>query len=348
MKLMVKYAVKNNIDVIFVAGDIFHLYSPNERLLKILVWFIKLCYKYGVAVRFITGNHDTDGINYSVESLKNLSNMYSFDTEYPMLGFYPLIPNETAIYTEQIKGTNVVYVPWQNDMAGVLHDSKDFQKKNGTPSVLVTHCAVDGASTNSGYEMKRTKITKELLSGWDYVALGDFHKYQQVFDNCYYSGSIVKTVWDERHDKRSFNYVQIQKGIFNSVDVQIKRVNLPDDEFIELEMNYDTIDEYTKNVLVDVDGKKIEQSWIKVYVSGNIGIGEKLNLLKVHLMKCGASDVQIKIINNLISDGKKVTKSSDVKLNLDIRTACLEYMKQNKIYDENYKIYIEKKLTYEK
>jgi len=343
---MIKYAVKNEIDVIFVAGDIFHVYNPSEKLLKILVWFIKLAIKNGVAVRFITGNHDTDGINYAFESLKNLAELNSFDSDYPMLAFFPLKENQSTIYTEDIKGTCVVYVPWQNNMAEVLVESRGL-KSNSKPNVLITHCAVDGASTNSGYEMKRTKITKKILSGWDYVALGDFHKYQEVMPNVYYSGSIVKTVWDERHDKRSFNFVQIGDGIHNTT-FDVKRVNLPDDEFIEMELKYESIGEFTTESIESIDGKKIKNSYIKIFVSGEIGIGEKLNTLKLHLLKSGANDVQIKIINNVIKTAEGNIDTSDMNLNLDVHSACMMYLEQQGITDTNYKNYIEKILINEK
>lgn len=339
MLLMVKYAIKHHIDMIIVAGDIFHVHNPTEKMLKVLTEFISLAVKNGIMVRIITGNHDTDGINIAFESLKNMDNLYSFDGDHPMLQFYFHKQNEIAVYEEKIRGVQFLFVPWQNNMDGAINKAREI-RTDVIPNVLVTHCAVDGALTNSEHEMKKTKITKKMLSGWNYVALGDFHKYQNIDENIYYSGSIVKTIWDERHDRRAFNVV-----IFGRQS-EIKKVYLPDIEFIEIEMNYSIIDEYTKDKIQEIDGKVVENSYIKVFITGEIGFGEKINLLKEHLIKCGARDVITKIVQTVRNiDGSAVVEEMDFHMNLNVLDACKMHLEKYNISDVNYIKYIEKKVA---
>lgn len=339
MLLMVKYAIKQHIDMIIVAGDIFHVHNPTEKMLKVLTEFISLAVKNGIMVRIITGNHDTDGINIAFESLKNMDNLYSFDGDHPMLQFYFHKQNEIAVYEEKIRGVQFLFVPWQNNMDGAINKAREI-RTDVIPSVLVTHCAVDGALTNSEHEMKKTKITKKMLSGWNYVALGDFHKYQNIDENIYYSGSIVKTIWDERHDRRAFNVATFGR------QGEIKKVYLPDIEFIEIEMNYSIIDEYTKDKIQEIDGKVVENSYIKVFITGEIGFGEKINLLKEHLIKCGARDVITKIVQTVRNiDGSAVVEEMDFHMNLNVLDACKMHLEKYNISDVNYIKYIEKKVA---
>lgn len=337
MLLMVKYAIKHNIPLIIVAGDIFHTYNPTEKMLKVFTEFIKMAVKNGIMVRIITGNHDTNGISIAFESLKNMDNLYSFNSDYPPLSFYFHKQNELAVYGEIIKGIQFVYVPWQNNMIEAINEANRI-RKNQIVNILVTHCAVDGALTNSDHEMKKTKITKKMLSGWNYVALGDFHKYQNIFENVYYSGSIIKTIWDERHDKRAFNYVTIGNKL------EIKRINLPDVEFIELELDYKIIDEYVKDVIEGIDDRPIKNSYVKAYITGEIGIGDKVNVLKEHLIKCGATDVIIKLIQNTKNFIKEGKDKTDFHMNLDVVDACKMYLQKQNIKDVNFIKYIEKKM----
>ena len=338
MLLMVKYAIKNKIDMIIVAGDIFHVYNPSEKLLKVFAECISVAIKHGIIVRVISGNHDTDGINIAFESLKTIDNLYPFDNDYPMLAFYFHRQHEIAVYEEKIKGNQFVYVPWQENITEAINQANKI-RVNEIVNVLVTHCAVDGALTNSDHEMKKTRVSKNMLLGWNYVALGDFHKYQNIIENVYYSGSIIKTIWDERHDRRAFNVVLIDK------EIEIKKVYLPDIEFIELDVNYGMIDEYVKDKITEINGQKLENSYIKVFITGEIGLGEKVNLLKEHFIKCGAKDVRTKVVQSVVKiDGTMSDGNTDFHMNLNVLDACKMHLDKYNISDINYIKYIEKKI----
>ncbi len=325
--------------MIIVAGDIFHIHNPSEKLLKIFTEFITFAVKNGVMVRVITGNHDTNGVSIAFESLKNMDNLYSFEGDNPPLAFYFHKQDEIAVYEEIIRGNQFVYVPWQENITEAIKQANEI-RKNDIVNVLVTHCAVDGALTNSDHEMKKTKVTKNMLSGWNYVALGDFHKYQCIIENVFYSGSPVKYIWDERHDRRAFNVVKIDKQL------DINKVYLPDIEFIELDVNYNMIDEYVKDKIIEIDGKKLENSYVKVFVTGDIGMGEKVNKLKEHFIKCGVRDVITKIVQNVKKmDGTVKGGNVDFHMNLNIVDACRMHLNKYNINDINYIKYIEKKIT---
>jgi DNA repair exonuclease SbcCD nuclease subunit len=334
---MIKYISKKTCDVkiIIIAGDIFHTYNPPENLIKLFSKFIKIAAKHGVLVRVITGNHDTNGINYAFESLANINDLTGQSN---MLKVFP-IKDGQAIYAEIIENINFVYVPWQENLSKILREATKLRIKDKF-NILTTHCAVDGALTNSDYEMKNTKITKSLLSGWDYVALGDFHTYQRIDENIYYSGNISKTVWDERHADKAFNYVEID----SLTGVNINKVKLPDSEFIELKIDYKQIKEYLEDDVTEINGKAIKGSFIKLFVHNQLGYGEKVIELKKHFIKCGAMDVYFKIIKSVEGHSVKSNDDGELNINLDLRSVCDLFLERNGIKNVNYKKYLENKI----
>lgn len=327
LRLMVKYAVKNKIKVIIIAGDIFHVSNPSEKLLKVLTKFVEIAILRGVSIRLLTGNHDTDGVNYSFESLSNIANIYTNvdkrnSKKIITLRVLPLVPGKESIYSEIIENTNFVYVPWQENLSDVIIKSRKFKIKDKF-NVLTTHGVVDKVSTNSGYLVKNKKLTTKTLSGWDYVALGDFHKNQGLGNNVYYSGSMVKTVWDERLSKRMFNVVTLD----SLAGVSVKRVKIPDTEFIELKLNYSQIDKYLLDEISEINGVKILGSYIKLFITETTGYGEKIFKLKKILLGAGAADVFLKIVKKL-DDGIVKLDEDSANINLDIGDVCKSFLKK--------------------
>ena len=339
--LIFTYAVElskksNEKVLILIAGDIFHYHNPNENLLRIFSQVCRYAIDNGLILRFITGNHDTNGINFSFESIKHIFKSKKVDGELLPMKIFPLTDKKITVYIEKISNVNFVYVPWQNNLSKALELAKLKREKN-CKNILVTHCCVDGAVTNSGYEMKKQKITQKTLSGWDYVALGDFHKNQNITENIWYSGSLVKMVWDERNDGKYFNVFDTNKL------TEIKRLKLPDSNFIQIELKYCEIKEFIKNKIVEYNGKKIDGSFIKLIIKGKTNFGENISDVKRHLLECGAVMVNEKIITDERTENNN-TESIDLELN--IFDACIKYLKNSLDVDkkDEYEMYINKKI----
>lgn len=334
--LMIKYCIKNDVKLLFVAGDIFEIFNPSEKLLKVLASILRIAIDNGIKIRILMGNHDTDGIEYSFKSFKTL---YGSGFEYQhhndkdnMLLFFG---NERTFYFEDIGDVRFVYVPWNDNMSDAIKQASIYKNKEHKRNILITHCAIDGAVTSSNYEAKHTKVTQKLLSGWDLVLVGDFHKNQKIGSNIYYSGSPVKISWDERDDQRMFN-------VFETDDCSLKRVKLPDVNFIQMELHYTDIDQFinTPEKLTHWNEKELAGSFVKVLVSGKIGMGEKLVVFEKYLYDCKVRNVNIRIIDN-IKNNSQSSVSENIGFNLDIKDACLKYLEGIKIQDkDDYKKFI--------
>jgi DNA repair exonuclease SbcCD nuclease subunit len=330
IKLIIMYAIKNKIPFIIIAGDVFDNPNPNERILRKFSALLRYGMDNGVFFKIITGNHDTDGSVHSLTSLKNI-----FPKKSCGLNIYSLVPNKISVYSEVIGGIKFTYVPYQKDIVSALKYSKKYKSSN--KNVLVAHCAINGAFTNSGHKMGNTGIDQELLKGYDYVALGDYHTYQNVFENVFYSGSVIKIIWDENKSDKYFNVVDTD-------DFSVKKIKIPDINFIDINLFYDKIPEFISKYNSSYKGKVFKDSFVKVSIYGNVGMGENISILKRHLMDNGVKDVFPKI--NKTDDSNKAPDKADADfINLNLEEIFCRHIEENRIKDVDYKNYIIKKIV---
>jgi exonuclease SbcD len=76
----------------------------------------------------------------------------------------------------------------------------------GVPNILLMHITVAGANEARHEEMLRYDpwLYPQDLHGFDYVALGHLHGYQQVADNAFYPGSPERVDFAEERQKKGF------------------------------------------------------------------------------------------------------------------------------------------------
>ena len=80
----------------------------------------------------------------------------------------------------------------------------NFDKQ--VPNILVSHITVAGAAgaTNEQMLMFDPNVSPFDLAGFDYVALGHIHIFQEVFPHAFYSGSLDTIGFDEEGQKKGF------------------------------------------------------------------------------------------------------------------------------------------------
>lgn len=169
-------------DLVLIAGDVFHVVRPsNPSILHAHTEFSRLVRALPAAtVVMVAGNHDTPRMR---------------ETGCILQLFAPLgitvVEGRAKRLTFPDLDLSVLAVP---DMPARPVMEPDAAAKY---NILLLHGAVEGILPHT----KNGITTEELSVGqWDYIALGDFHVYQQVAPNAYYSGSLEYTSsnpWDE-------------------------------------------------------------------------------------------------------------------------------------------------------
>lgn len=208
--VVIAEAIRRKPDVVVHAGDLFHSPRPSNRaIVTTLVGFQRLS-EARIPVVLIAGNHSVPRVAATgsiFEAMSVLPGVHSAHRErYEVFEI-----GEAAFHC-------VPHVSTDAALQAAFGEVRPDARKRF--NVLVTHGAVRGSGERySLAEFNEIAISKDALGrfeGFDYVALGHYHKFLQVGSNAWYSGS------PERFHQNEAGY---KKG-FVEVDLTSHRVRL--------------------------------------------------------------------------------------------------------------------------
>jgi len=283
-------------DRLIIAGDIFHHYNPSERLVKYFAALMVKAMSLGVKVRVIIGQHDTNGTDWSLQSLTTyLESVYQRigrDLDEGGHSFFPdeylkIYPGGSG-FVEKIEDVNFYYVSWAPNAEELI---KGIKVVEGEFNVLVAHAGILGAVTPSGHMMKRGYMDANALSKFDYVAMGDFHNSQTIAGNIHFCGAPMRFRWDERENDLGYNLIEMGEK------PHIHRVPLTDIEMIQTTI---AVKDINDDIALEIDGKKVKDAVLKIAVKGKLSDSKRVQL-KAGLYEAGARQVYIKNEKQVIS-----------------------------------------------
>lgn len=195
----IDYAIDEKPDLIIHAGDLFDSVRPNNRAITFAVNQIFRLTKKEIPVVIISGNHEHP-------KLKETGHIFSiFDNiehTYPIYnGKY-----ETLFFEIENKKIAVHAIPQCNSKKEYNYELKKLKPdKTSDYNILVSHGSVTGVQNFTMNEFNELIIPAKILSrNFDYIALGHFHRYTQLADNAFYSGSTESLTFTDANDKKGF------------------------------------------------------------------------------------------------------------------------------------------------
>lgn len=294
------------IDTFIHLGDIFTSRKGQpEIVLNTFKAILDRLSNEGITMLTIGGNHDkTDGSSES-------SFLEAFDGTSSMT----LMP---AGSMSNIDSINLIFLPYFDEHLVYPSKLEQINKEldDSKINILLTHCAIDGVSNNSGL-----KVKGELpIGGFDrfkYVFVGHYHN-RQIFDNIVYTGST---------DPRNFGEDD-QKGCAVIYDDGSY-------EFINFDFKpYITIDLLASDLTLDIVSKvkrKSEEAHLRFRVQGEVS--EQLKPLIAQLDKDG---VKVEVHKDLSVSPKEVQDSQVLFTSSDIIDSYSSWSEDRKIEDKEY------------
>ena len=180
-----EYLKKNNNKkcITVVCGDILH--SKNELSPEVVQMTINFFKNLGniMDTFVIMGNHDV-----------NLANKKKLDSLTPLISE---INSENKIH--YLKNSGIYnYKNLTFGVTSILDNKlvKASDIKSNNTKIALYHGAVHGATTDVGFRMNDTEFTINNFDGYDYVLLGDIHKFQYLDERkriCYASSLIQQS-----------------------------------------------------------------------------------------------------------------------------------------------------------
>ncbi|MBR2513910.1 MAG: exonuclease SbcCD subunit D [Halomonas sp.] len=214
---------RDAVDAVLIAGDIYDRSVPPAAAVTLLDDILgELCEKRGLPVIMISGNHDgAERLGFGARHLRQaglhiLSDLSACD--HPVT----LSINGVEVDVFGIPYADPEYVRSQfsvdvRDFDGAhryLVERINIQRQAGRPTVLMSHCFVDGGSASDS-ERPLTlggaeSVAWEPMQPFAYVALGHLHGPQyRGGEHIRYSGSLLKYSFSEANQRKGVTLVDI-------------------------------------------------------------------------------------------------------------------------------------------
>lgn len=224
---IVALATEHSVDAVIVAGDIYDRSIPPANAVALLDDVLnRLVQDLGLQVIMIAGNHDGhERLGFAAKQMAQSglhivgplsAVLLPIRLESPTGAayFYPLPYVEPATVRQVFDCEAVSH---EAAMA-VLLEQVSQHDSQGLPKVVVSHCFLDGGSESESERPLSIggadKISPQLFTEFDYVALGHLHGPQyKGTEHVRYSGSILKYSFSEQHQHKSVTLVELGQNL---------------------------------------------------------------------------------------------------------------------------------------
>lgn len=218
-------AVEEQVDAVIIAGDVYDRSVPATEAVELLDDFLTKLIERRLPVVMISGNHDSPERVGFADKILERQRLY-------IAGAYEGSLRKVE-FEDAFGKVCVVCLPFVKPAVAEGHNCAEAVEKllerenidftDGKRYVLVTHYFVTGENGQAP-ELSDSETTvdvggidnvpADVFGGFDYVALGHIHKYQQIgAGQVYYAGAPMKYSFSEANSTKSVNIVTLgEKG----------------------------------------------------------------------------------------------------------------------------------------
>jgi len=289
-KEIINYIKENNIEFLFIAGDLYE----HEYVNKTTIEYINNLFKEIPNTKiFITpGNHDPLLQNSYYSTFDWNENVHIFTNEigiyeYENINIYGYGFNDFYLKEDKLNNINV----------------KNKEKIN----ILITHGSLEGRAEE---EREYNPVSKKELEtlGFDYIALGHIHKKnynKQESENIIYPGSTISLGFDELGEHGMI------VGRLEKEKLNLEFIILDKKEFKEIELDISEIN-FEEELIEKINNLKLEENcYYKIILIGEKNIEINLNNIKKFLLN--KNIIKLKINTKLKYDLEKLSNENSLK-----------------------------------
>lgn len=270
-------------DAMLISGDLFDSVGPSNRALNFVVSQLSRLSKEGVPVVVIGGNHDTPSMRETGSVLQPLGKL---------AGITPVFRGQYEVV--KIGEATIHCLPHAHKEGYDAEAKRLKADPKAKYNILMTHAAVAGIKEFSMGEFKEAEIPSSAFCGWDYVALGHYHKFTRVGEGVYYPGSLERLSFAEAGQK---------KGLIE-VDLTTKEVKfheIPGREMVDLEISASElgVEEAQGKIESLIEKIKPEGKVVRVTVKDiDPAVYRALNLRPIKEIYASATFCELRIVKN--------------------------------------------------
>jgi DNA repair exonuclease SbcCD nuclease subunit len=229
-------------DFVIHAGDLFHMVRPTNRIINFAIKEIIRLTQADIPVVIISGNHDAPkqrSVGHVLSIFENLKDVYPiFKSKYEVV---------------KLKDVAIGCLPHCLTPEILQEQFEQVRPELPGLNILVAHGVAAGVEKFSMAEISEEEIPSSVMgAGFDYVALGHYHRYTNVQKGVFYAGSTERLSFGELGEDKGIMEVEIPGPV-------TKFHQLPVRDMIELEridargMDYDQLEAAISSALESVE-----------------------------------------------------------------------------------------------
>lgn len=364
---MVGQIIDSDVDVVFIAGDVFHTPKPSIRAITVVQNELRRLANEGISVYMLAGNHDANDVKSDIAASKVLDDKSRgiFSHVEP----YVKYEVDDGIFLHMV--SHHMYSQQGETMRKVV-------PVDGAINILTTHGSIIDPLLEhklSVHHSPREIIIPDAMledSKWDYKMLGHIHERGWVASKksttdsnghrIYYNGSLIRRGWADAEgemgrgwtewviyddgsmtpivhnvDQRpQFDFVSLDASTMHAEEVEDRLISRLRKTRKMLDLDgFDSLNSpiLRQKVLGLTKNKENEIDWQAVAEEASFALDWDVNKERVINAHSSAStDVQVSSDGRIISD---VSASYDkwIESNDEMFTDCDETMKRNAIED---------------
>ncbi len=212
---MVDLAVKEKIDAVIHAGDLFHNIRPSNRALGFAFQSLRKLREKNIPFIVIAGNHETPRMRRTGSIFRVLEN------DQNIRPIYGLGTGRVELGDCLVQG--IGHIPNGDSFAeaiGSLEPDGRFQY-----NIAMLHVGIGGISVfATGDFNEHVMPAGKIPHDFDYVALGHYHEHTKIRDGVYYSGSLEKLSFSEKDHEKGVRVVDLARGTSDFVPYQARNM----------------------------------------------------------------------------------------------------------------------------
>ena len=237
LKQIKNYAQVYEVDALIIAGDIFDRSVPPADAVEALDNFLdEIASELELPIIMISGNHDSakrlgfgayhmqkSGL-YILSDLENVTTPIVIETATGPVHFYGIPYHDPVEVREAFDCKVKTYDEAHTFLVDQIKQVRDAD----VPSVLISHCFIDGAEESESERPLSIggadRVSFQPLESFDYVALGHLHGPQyKGAEHIRYSGSLLKYSFSEYKQKKGVTLVEFdEKGLVSTEHLELK------------------------------------------------------------------------------------------------------------------------------
>lgn len=236
LEQIIAYASEHDVDGVLVAGDIYDRSMPPAEAVRLLNQTVNRFAALDVPMIMISGNHDSaERLGFAAEQLQK-TGLHILSDLHRVTEPVRLQKGEIRLQIfgipfadpERVRNQFDTPVTDYDEAHSFLIEQIQQARDKSIPSVLMSHCFVDGAETSESEKTLSVggsdRVSYEPMLDFDYVALGHLHAPQFRGEaHIRYSGSPLKYSFSEHKHNKGLTLLSFdQSGLVEQQQLPLK------------------------------------------------------------------------------------------------------------------------------